>query len=372
MLHPGQVQAYPQTGVSHYPYNILILKQKMRPRILFVDDEPRVLSGLKRSLRSHMGTWDMQFVQSSKAAIEEYRAQPFDVVVSDLAMPEPNGLTMIMEMRKLGTPTAFIMLTGTADLSKAVDAINRAEVFRFFTKPCGTGLLVEGIEAALRESHVAEQTIAQNVEGGRGLRSITDAIGLAALNRLAVGALVVDSDSRILLANQAAGQILSSADGLMIAQDNICRAGIPTETQRLHALVRAAAVKTGASVEDAGGMAISRTAMKRPLGVLVLPLAEVSSVTENEDECFAVIFVTDPERQPLPSSETIGKMFGLSPAEARLAHALAEGLRVEEAAERCGVTVSTARTYLKQAFAKTETNRQSELVKLILTSPALI
>ena len=50
-------------------------------------------------------------------------------------------------------------------------------------------------------------------------------------------------------------------------------------------------------------------------------------------------------------------------------HALALGDRLEAAAGRCGVTVSTARTYLKQVFAKTETSRQSELIRLVLTSP---
>jgi DNA-binding CsgD family transcriptional regulator len=51
---------------------------------------------------------------------------------------------------------------------------------------------------------------------------------------------------------------------------------------------------------------------------------------------------------------------------------MASGNSLDEAAEKMNVTVSTARTYLKQVFSKTGTGRQAELMRLILTSPALI
>ena len=72
------------------------------------------------------------------------------------------------------------------------------------------------------------------------------------------------------------------------------------------------------------------------------------------------------------SSEAVQHLFGLSPAEANLTVSIARGDRLEEAADANGLTISSARTYLKRVFAKTGASRQSDLVKLILTSPAMI
>jgi DNA-binding CsgD family transcriptional regulator len=76
--------------------------------------------------------------------------------------------------------------------------------------------------------------------------------------------------------------------------------------------------------------------------------------------------------QPLPSVETVARLFDLTDAEARLAVALSEGHRIEDAAEILGITVSSARTYLKRVFSKTEVTRQAELVRLILAAPVLL
>ena len=103
------------------------------------------------------------------------------------------------------------------------------------------------------------------------------------------------------------------------------------------------------------------------LAILVAPLTLPAASLERK----AVIFVADTEKRALPSEDSISRLFGLSRAEARLVRKLAEGLRLEEAAEKCGITPSTARTYLKQCFQKTGTDRQAELVRLILTTPEL-
>jgi DNA-binding CsgD family transcriptional regulator len=112
------------------------------------------------------------------------------------------------------------------------------------------------------------------------------------------------------------------------------------------------------------GITIDRPSLNRPYNIIVLPLADMPGD--------ALVFVTDPESQGVPDAVILRNLLGLSEAEARIAHSLAEGLKLDEAAERSGVTVSTARTYLKQIFQKTGVNRQSELIRYILTSPALM
>lgn len=324
---------------------------------MFVDDESKLLAALQRSLRGRAAEWDMTFNPDSRSALISYIANPFDVVVSDLAMPTLDGLSMIIAMKdKSAYPTAYIMLTGTADLNDAVDAINRARVFRFFTKPCAAELLAEGIAAALALA-------APKADADPG-KDLSEAIGLAALNRLVLGVIVTDPRGRVLLTNQAGGVMLSERDGLSMSNGEVLRA---SESAESRALLDMIARVCAAGIEDDApcGIALSRPSQKRPLIALVTALAADAQNPR------AAIYVNDGERSQLPDADEIARLFGLSRSEAALTHALAGGARLEDAAAQAGLTLSTARTYLKQVFAKTDTSRQAELVKLILTAPGI-
>ena len=67
----------------------------MTHRILFVDDEPMVLRGLRRSLHTMQSEWEMVFVESGAAALEAMAQAPFDAVVSDMRMPQMNGAQLL-------------------------------------------------------------------------------------------------------------------------------------------------------------------------------------------------------------------------------------------------------------------------------------
>ena len=85
-------------------------------------------------------------------------------------------------------------------------------------------------------------------------------------------------------------------------------------------------------------------------------------------ECAAVLYVVDPDQDLKTLIEPICGFYRLSPKETRLACALARGRSLAEAAEELHLREQTARTYLKQIFLKTDTNRQVELVRLLLLS----
>ena len=121
-----------------------------RPRILFVDDEENVLNALRRSLKTHTLEWDMSFQTDPLNALAVCKTQRPQVVITDLDMPSINGVEFIEKMRRAHQDIDYILLTGSGDFASAIEAINRAEVFRFFTKPCPTHLLIEAIELCLQ------------------------------------------------------------------------------------------------------------------------------------------------------------------------------------------------------------------------------
>jgi DNA-binding CsgD family transcriptional regulator len=85
-----------------------------------------------------------------------------------------------------------------------------------------------------------------------------------------------------------------------------------------------------------------------------------------------VIFISDPELRDVSLTDVLHEVYGLTPAEAELAQLLAQGISLEAAAKRRNVTLNTARSQLKQVFAKTDTRRQGELLKLVLSGVAAI
>jgi HD-like signal output (HDOD) protein/CheY-like chemotaxis protein len=120
-------------------------------RILFVDDEPRVLAGLRRMLRSRQPAWDMRFVEGAGDALRLMEQEPVDVVVSDFRMPGFDGGQLLAEVRRRYPDTARFVLSGhTAeeDLMRVVTIAHQ-----FLTKPCERDEIVAAIERVLALRH---------------------------------------------------------------------------------------------------------------------------------------------------------------------------------------------------------------------------
>lgn len=98
----------------------------MKARILFVDDEPHLLHGLQRLLRPMREQWDMYFVANGRKAMELMQQTPCEVVVTDLFMPEQEGLETIMALRRKHPNTKIIAISGGGYQIKFVRALDIA------------------------------------------------------------------------------------------------------------------------------------------------------------------------------------------------------------------------------------------------------
>ncbi|TAK91354.1 MAG: response regulator [Burkholderiaceae bacterium] len=108
-------------------------------QILIVDDDPLILSALKRSLGWKQGgeyaDWVIETFNSPLAALERARVQTFNLVLSDFRMPQMDGVTFLAEMRSLQPDATRLILSGHTDLAGLIKAINDAEIYRFIPKP---------------------------------------------------------------------------------------------------------------------------------------------------------------------------------------------------------------------------------------------
>lgn len=156
----------------------------MNDKILFVDDEENILHSLKRELRKR---YDISTATSGAAALEIMKRQgPFAVIVSDMRMPEMNGIQLLTLVKDLYPDTVRLMLTGNADQETAIEAVNKGAIFRFLNKPCATPTLVMALALALRQYRLltAEKELLDKTLKG-SVAVLSEVLGLA--NPIAFG-----------------------------------------------------------------------------------------------------------------------------------------------------------------------------------------
>lgn len=115
-------------------------------RLLFVDDEPKVLDGLRRMLHPHRREWQMEFAGSGPEALEILDAAPFDVLVTDICMPGMDGAKVLEEVRRRFPRIVRIALSGQCTRDTMFRLVSLAH--RHLTKPCDANTLKEAVTRA--------------------------------------------------------------------------------------------------------------------------------------------------------------------------------------------------------------------------------
>ena len=119
------------------------------PAILCVDDDVNILDGFRRQLRKKFRIHTAIGALEALEVIE--KSGPFGVVMSDLQMPDMDGIQFLTKVRAISPNTVRIMLTGRADISTAMAAVNQGNIFRFLVKPCAPVVIEKVLEAAIEQ-----------------------------------------------------------------------------------------------------------------------------------------------------------------------------------------------------------------------------
>jgi len=143
-------------------------------KVLLVDDESNVLDGYRRTLRKQ---FKISTALSGKEGLSKLKEEgPFAAVVSDMKMPEMNGVEFLQAVKKRYPKVIRLMLTGNADQETAISAINEGDVFRFLNKPCSPDDMAFALNAAIEKhrAHLIEKRLLQETLNGaiKGLLDI--------------------------------------------------------------------------------------------------------------------------------------------------------------------------------------------------------
>jgi response regulator RpfG family c-di-GMP phosphodiesterase len=141
--------------------------------LLCVDDETNILNALRRLLRPH--GYRVLTAPSGAEGLEVIAATTVDLVLSDMRMPHMDGAQFLEQVKARSPDTARILLTGYADLASTVSAINKAEIYRYISKPWDDAVVLGVVRDALerkrlgREKARLERLTAQQNEALRTL-----------------------------------------------------------------------------------------------------------------------------------------------------------------------------------------------------------
>jgi response regulator RpfG family c-di-GMP phosphodiesterase len=139
--------------------------------ILLVDDEINILNSHRRTLRNKFN-FDVAF--SGMEALELIsKGKIYAVVVTDMRMPNMNGLELLQKIKEVSPNTVRMMLTGNSDQDTAVKAVNEGDIFRFINKPCDSDTLITVIKAGIKQYNLV---VAEKVLLNKTLRGVINVL----------------------------------------------------------------------------------------------------------------------------------------------------------------------------------------------------
>lgn len=191
-----------------------------------------------------------------------------------------------------------------------------------------------------------------------------------AMHPLHIGAIVLDRQGRVLTINSSAEAILATGADLSLRGDRLQFASNALRTRFDTAIATLTVAATTPATPTFEAMSVPR-AGRSPLGLLVRPFPDYFQFML-EPRPAVLLYLSDPAAGQVAPESFLQSLFGLTGSEARLATLLVEGHKLAAAAAAMDITEGSARIYCKRIFAKMGVSRQTDLVKMVLNSVAVL
>ncbi|NYT62591.1 response regulator [Alcaligenaceae bacterium] len=359
-----------------------------KPLILCVEDEIDLRDDLVEELEA--AGYKVIVADNGGEALQRLDTIRPDLILCDVTMPDTDGyevLNVLRGTRPDMSDVPFVFLTAQAGSEHVVRG-KRAGADDYLVKPIDFDLMLATIHARLAQVSRIQLKLATEINRiGSSFSERHEASARRAFKRVtqtldyvAAGIVLLDAIGTVRFANRAARLLVDDEagdKGLLRLIDKVGTHGIVALNKAVTAAI--AAYQAGEDYVDS--LAIPRPEGQRSLLVTVCALddydlqeeeaASVLAVDKlaSEERLAVAIFISDSEyRRPAPV-DTLISLFGLTATEAQVAWAFAEGKRSEEIAASFGISPTTVSFHKRNLFQKTHTNRQADLIALMLTLP---
>jgi DNA-binding CsgD family transcriptional regulator len=201
------------------------------------------------------------------------------------------------------------------------------------------------------------------------------ATSIQALDRLPNAVLLLGSRGNVIFSNKAAYAILGHADGLKLRsghplQDGLgwLRAATPAvQTEIDRTLARTLVVDAVSAPHFSEAVQIPRPSGKQAYLMRACPLSAHVDFADSPVQASGMVFLSDPDAVPLLDAAALAKVYGLTAAEIRVAQQLLAGKPVAQVALSLGIVEATAKTHIRKVLQKTNTARQPQLIRLLMS-----
>lgn len=335
--------------------------------ILCIEDE----AALRRDLADELREAGYEVLEASDGAsgLQAMIGARPDLVLCDITMPHMSGYEVLREVRQRHpelADTPFIFLTALADRKHVIEGKLRG-ADDYLTKPIDFDLMLATIETRLKQigrlraQHEAtraeqEASLLESLKQGADER-VRNAIKV--FDFIQIGVAIIEPSRQVAHFNEYAARIVEQRDGLSI--QNGALVGSASLREHIDAAFDAS---QGAQPNLPIVIDLPRPSGKRPLVVSIFTLKPIAAADPG-DRTMAAVLISDPEDRRVVPAELLGRLYGFTAAETRVALALMQGHDLKDIAGTYGVSEGTVRHQLKAIFAKTDTHRQAELVALL-------
>ena len=272
----------------------------------------------------------------------------------------------------------------------------QSEVYRDYLRPLGIEHILalevhhpEGAQCRLRITRTADTgDFAASDKANLGLLAphLETAVGVQArlshlessqrllagtVDKLAVGSILLDTRGEVMFANDMARRLLEDGHGLGVVRQRLVADNARDNAAIQQLIQKALKARPGDAPTLVEAMSVGGSARERRLSLLIRPVPGVKEARPGRTPAVAV-FLRDARGPTQASAELIRQLYHLTPTETSVAMLLADGLSTEEVAQALGIRLNTVRVHLRAIFAKTGTDRQSTLVRLLLNSVATL
>lgn len=208
----------------------------------------------------------------------------------------------------------------------------------------------------LRNAHRIEQRYAEARSARAALADVLD--------RLPTAVIALDADLGIVMTNDAADRLLAGGDGVRRVHGRLELADPMANRSLRQAVTGLAHALRGEGAASGGAFVIARPSLLRPFTATAIPVRPLVPGPAAGTAC-CLLLLEDPEEESPPPERRLVQLWGMTEGEARVAALIAAGLAPREVADELRISFNTVRTHLQRIFAKTDTARQGELVRLL-------
>ncbi len=338
--------------------------------ILVVEDEKDLRCDIVEELQE--AGYRTLAAQDGEEALNLLKDATPDLLLCDITMPGLDGygvLRAIRSQRPEISTVPFVFLTALSEPYEVVEGkLHGAD--DYLVKPIDYDLMLATIAARLRQVerirslHDDELTTMRNA-----LARLSGGGAEAALDLIALGVVLLDGRGKPIHINRAAQELSDDLVFIHTGSDTI-RSPDPLSDRELQRALSVTLETARTGREKVVGVMLHLPLDTKPIQVLVCSLAPDRNAPS--DHPHAALFLSTPDDRKRVPETMLMDLFGLTPTEARVAGALARSTRAVDIAAELDVSQTTISFHMRNLFQKTGTNRQADLIALILAGPMMV